>query len=276
MAEVLAETFNVACVQTNSLREVMPNIDAVGELVRKAHDQGADFILLPESVNMMEPRGRNVRETMVLEEDDTFLAAFQRLAQELGSWILIGSLILKISDDQAANRSLLLNDHGDIVARYDKIHMFDVDVGDGQNYRESKLYRPGDSAVVADTPWGKVGLTVCYDLRFPYLYRNLAHQEASFLTMPSAFTRVTGEAHWHVLLRARAIENGCYIFAPAQTGDHAEGRQTYGHSLIVDPWGKVLADGGEDVGVVMAEIDPAQVTKARRKIPSLTHDRQLP
>ena len=271
----MAKIFNVACIQTNSERDVAPNIDAVSDLVRQAHDQGADFILLPESVNMMEPRGRNVREIITYEEDDDFLAAFQCLAQDLGTWILIGSLLVRISDEQAANRSLLINGNGDIVTRYDKIHMFDVDVGDGQNYRESKLYRPGEGAVLADTPWGVVGLTICYDLRFPYLYRALAHQGALFMTVPSAFTRVTGEAHWHVLLRARAIENGCYIFAPAQTGDHAEGRQTFGHSLIIDPWGTVMADGGTDVGFVMAEIDPAQVAKARRKIPSLTHDRPL-
>jgi len=271
----MAETFNVACVQPNSARDAAPNIDAVGNLTRQAHDQGADFILLPESVNMMEPRGRNVREKIVAEEDDVFLAAFQKLAQELSTWILIGSIMIRVSEDQAANRSLLINDSGEIVTRYDKIHMFDVDVGDGQSYHESKLYRPGNQTVVAETPWGPAGLTICYDLRFPYLYRSLAHQGAMFITVPSAFTRVTGEAHWHVLLRARAIENGCYIFAPAQTGEHAEGRQTYGHSLIVDPWGVVLADGGEDVGVVMAAIDPAQVTKARGKIPSLAHGREL-
>jgi predicted amidohydrolase len=271
----MGDTFKLACVQTNSVRDVAPNIEAVGNLVRHAHARGADLILLPETVNMLEPRGRNVREKMALEEDDEFLKAFQALAQELGVWILIGSLILKIGDDRAANRSFLLNDQGKIVARYDKMHMFDVDVGDGQSYRESRLYRPGDRVVVADTPWGKIGLTVCYDLRFPYLYRALAHAGASFITVPAAFTRVTGEAHWHVLLRARAIENGCFVFAPAQTGDHAEGRQTYGHSLVVDPWGAVLADGGEAVGIVMAEIDPALVAQARGKIPSLNHDRKL-
>lgn len=271
----MADTFKVACIQTNSARDEAPNIEAVGELVREAHDQTAKLIMLPESVNMMEPRGRNVREKIVAEEEDAFLAAFQKLAEELKTWILIGSIMIRVSEEQAANRSLLINGNGEIVARYDKIHMFDVDVGDGQSYRESKLYRPGEQAVMAETPWGPVGLTICYDLRFPYLYRTLAHQGALFITVPSAFTRVTGEAHWHVLLRARAIENGCYIFAPAQTGEHAEGRQTFGHSLIVDPWGGVLADGGENVGIVTADIDPAQVAKARGKIPSLTHDRQL-
>ena len=271
----MSEAFKVACIQTNSERDVAPNIEAVSGLVRQAHDQGADFILLPESVNMMEPKGRNVREKIAYEEDDVFLADSQKLAKDLGVWILLGSLLVRISDEQAANRSILINSNGDVVTRYDKIHMFDVDVGDGQSYRESKLYRPGESVIVTDTPWGSLGLTICYDVRFPYLYRALAHQGALFITVPAAFTRVTGEAHWHVLLRARAIENGCFIFAPAQTGDHAEGRQTFGHSLIIDPWGTVLVDGGTDVGFVMAEIDPAQVAKARGKIPSLTHDRSL-
>ena len=271
----MSETFKVACIQTNSERDVAPNIEAVSGLVRQAHDQGADFILLPESVNMMEPKGRNVREKIAYEEDDIFLAAFQKLAKDLGVWILLGSLLVRISDEQAANRSILINSNGDVVTRYDKIHMFDVDVSDGQSYRESKLYRPGESVIVTDTPWGSLGLTICYDVRFPYLYRALAHQGALFMTVPAAFTRVTGEAHWHVLLRARAIENGCFIFAPAQTGDHAEGRQTFGHSLIIDPWGTVLVDGGTDVGFVMAEIDPAQVARARGKIPSLTNDRSL-
>jgi predicted amidohydrolase len=271
----MSEAFKVACIQTNSERDVAPNIEAVSGLVRQAHDQGADFILLPESVKMMEPKGRNVREKIAYEEDDVFLASFQKLAKDLGVWILLGSLLVRISDEQAANRSILINSNGDVVTRYDKIHMFDVDVGDGQSYRESKLYRPGESVIVTDTPWGSLGLTICYDVRFPYLYRALAHQGALFMTVPAAFTRVTGEAHWHVLLRARAIENGCFIFAPAQTGDHAEGRQTFGHSLIIDPWGTVLVDGGTDVGFVMAEIDPAQVAKARGKVPSLTHDRSL-
>ncbi|MEQ8196211.1 MAG: carbon-nitrogen hydrolase family protein [Rhodospirillales bacterium] len=271
----MGDSFKVACVQTNSVRDVAPNIEAVGALVRRAHADGAELIMLPESVNMLEPRGRNMREKMALEEDDAFLEAFRSLAAELGAWILIGSLMLKISDDQAANRSILIDDRGNVAARYDKMHMFDVDVGDGQSYRESRLYRPGDKIVVADTPWGKLGLTVCYDLRFPYLYRALAQAGAEFITVPAAFTRVTGQAHWHVLLRARAIENGCFIFAPAQTGDHAEGRQTFGHSLVVDPWGTVLADGGEAVGIVTAEIDPGLVAKARGKIPSLTHDRKI-
>jgi len=182
---------------------------------------------------------------------------------------------VRVAEDKAANRSILLDPAGRIAARYDKIHMFDVNVPDGQSYRESRAFRPGDVAVLADLPWGRLGLTVCYDLRFPYLYRALAQAGASFLSVPSAFTKLTGEAHWHVLLRARAIETGCFVFAPAQCGTHAEGRQTYGHSLIVAPWGEVLADGGEAPGVVLAEIDPARVDTARSMVPALRHDRRF-
>ena len=174
---------------------------------------------------------------------------------------------------QAVNRSLLIDPHGEIVARYDKIHMFDVDLAEGESYRESNAFRPGGRAVLVETPWGVLGMTVCYDLRFPHLYRGLAQAGADFLAIPSAFTVPTGNAHWHVLLRARAIENGCFVFAPAQWGEHAEGRRTYGHSLIVDPWGEVLADAGEGVGIVTARINLAAIANARRMVPSLQHDR---
>jgi predicted amidohydrolase len=182
---------------------------------------------------------------------------------------------MKLSDTKIANRSFVLNPAGEIAAWYDKIHMFDVDLPNGESYRESKNYQPGDRAVVADLPWGKLGLSICYDLRFPYLYRALAHQGADFLCVPAAFTKVTGEAHWHSLLQARAIENTCFVFAPAQTGKHDDGRSTYGHSLIVDPWGEVLADGGTEVGYVTADIDMARVAEARDRVPSITHDRDF-
>lgn len=172
-----------------------------------------------------------------------------------------------------ANRQFVIDDSGEIVARYSKIHMFDVQVGDGQTYRESNTYRPGEEAVVVDTPWCRLGLSICYDIRFPYLYRDLAKAGAEVIVTPAAFTKVTGEAHWHVLQRARAIENGVFIATAAQTGTHAEGRQTYGHSLVADPWGRVLADAGEPVGVTLVEIDLAEVAAARGKVPSLTHDR---
>jgi predicted amidohydrolase len=242
-------------------------------MVRAARDDGADLIALPENVAMLEPRNRLIREKAETEADHPALAAFRGLARETGAWILVGSLAIRVEGDQVANRSLLLDSGGEIVARYDKIHMFDVDLEGGETYRESAIFRPGEQAVVAETPWGGLGMTVCYDLRFAYLYRALAQAGALMLAVPSAFTQVTGRAHWHVLLRARAIETGCFVIAPAQWGEHAEGRKTFGHSLIVDPWGHVVADGGEAVGLVVAEIDPAKSTEARRMIPSLTHDR---
>jgi predicted amidohydrolase len=187
----------------------------------------------------------------------------------------VGSLAVKTGPEKAANRAFLIDRKGEIVARYDKIHMFDVDLKGGESYRESRSYRPGDLAVVADLPWGRLGITICYDLRFPALYRALAEAGASFLAIPSSFTRQTGEAHWHVLMRARAIENGSFVFAAAQGGDHEDGRATYGHSLVVDPWGRVIAEGGTEPGVVFADVDPAEVAAARGRVPSLQHGRRF-
>ncbi len=269
----MTDRFCVACVQTNSGREVLPNIAAAGALVRDARKAGADFILLPENVAMLEPDDRLLQQKALAEHEHPAVAAFTDLARETGAWLLVGSLAVRISSDKVANRSVLVDPAGEIVARYDKIHLFDVDLNEKESYRESARIAPGGQAVVAATPWGGLGMTVCYDLRFPHLYRSLAKSGADFLAVPAAFTRVTGRAHWHVLQRARAIENGCYVFAPAQCGDHAEGRQTYGHSLVIDPWGEVLADGGEEVGFILAEVDLALVAEARRKIPSLSHDR---
>ncbi len=283
----MSQPFTVACVQTTSGTEVAPNIDAASALVRAAAAGGADFVLLPETVNIMEPRNKRLFEKIAPEEDDECLKAFRALAQETKIWLLAGSLVVEDSAPapeggraKAVNRSFLIDPEGEITARYDKIHMFDVDLGDGETYRESKTYEPGTKAVVADLPWGRLGMTVCYDLRFPRLYRVLAQGDknrpgADFLSIPSAFTRPTGVAHWHVLMRARAIENGCFVFAPAQCGEHEGGRKTYGHSLIIDPWGEVLADGGFDAGFVSAEIDPAKIAEARAKIPSLEHDRDF-
>ena len=269
----MGERFTVACVQTNSSREFEPNIVATSALVREARDAGADFVLLPENVGMLEPISRLLKEKAQPEETHPALAAFRDLARETGVWLLIGSLGIKAPDGRVANRSLIVNPQGAVVARYDRIHMFDVDLGSGESYRKSATIAPGETAVLADTPWGPVGMSVCYDLRFPHLYRRLAQQGAAYLSIPAAFTRTTGRAHWHILQRARAIENGAFVFAPAQTGTHAEGRQTYGHSLIVDPWGTILADAGEEPGLILAEIDPDQVTEARSRVPSLSHDR---
>ncbi|MGF1639490.1 MAG: carbon-nitrogen hydrolase family protein [Rhodospirillales bacterium] len=269
----MSERFVVACVQTNSTRDVAPNLAAASRLVREARQAGADLVMLPENVALLEPNDRLLRDKAQPEAHHSAIAAFSDLARETGAWLLVGSLAVKVSADKVANRSLLIEPAGGLVAHYDKIHLFDVDLDERQHYRESARIEPGGRAVVAETPWGGLGMTVCYDLRFPLLYRTLAKRGADFLAVPAAFTRVTGRAHWHVLLRARAIENGCYVFAPAQCGEHADGRQTYGHSLIVDPWGTVLADAGEEVGFVLAEIDPAAVDEARRRIPSLSHDR---
>jgi deaminated glutathione amidase len=271
----VSAVFKVACVQLNAARDIAPNIAAASALIRKAKAQGAQFILTPENTGMIEPKRPQMLEKAKPEAEHPAIPAFSALAAELDVWLLIGSLQIKLDAATCANRSFLFDDSGRVAARYDKIHMFDVDLKGGESYRESKTFRPGDRAVVTDTPWGKVGLTVCYDLRFAYLYRALAQAGASFLTVPSAFTVPTGQTHWHTLLRARAIETGSFVFAPAQCGEHAEGRKTYGHSLIVAPWGEVLADGGEEPGVITADIDPAKVAEARAMIPALTHDRRF-
>ena len=272
--------FTAACIQFTAGPDPEPNLHQVTELVRRARDAGADLIMTPEASNLIES-GRRRRDKARREADDPFLAGMRELARELGAWLLLGSLVIDPTGEpgaadgetRLANRSFLLDATGAIVTRYDKIHMFDIDLPDGESYRESNAYRPGGQTVVAETPWGRLGMSVCYDLRFPHLYRALAQAGADFLTVPSVFTVPTGRAHWHVLLRARAIENGCFVFAPAQWGEHAAGRKSYGHSLIVDPWGEVLADGGEEVGIITARIDSARVAKVRGSVPSLTHDR---
>jgi predicted amidohydrolase len=266
-------SFRTALVQMNSGREIGPNIELTCRLVREARSAGAELILTPENTTMVEPKRALILDKAVGESEHPAIPTFRSLAAETGAWLLIGSLTIRLDQQSCANRSFLFSPAGEIVARYDKIHMFDVDLPDGESYRESATFRPGERAVVADLPFGKLGLSICYDLRFAYLYRSLAQAGASFLSVPAAFTVPTGRAHWHVLLRARAIETGCYVFAPAQCGEHAEGRRTYGHSLVVSPWGQILAEGGEEPGVILAEIDPAKVEEARRMVPALAHDR---
>jgi predicted amidohydrolase len=270
----MTETVTVACLQVSAGREVEPNLRFVEDMARAAHAAGARFITTPENVVMMEP-DRKARFAKAEDPSNPYaLARFSALAEELGLWFLVGSLAVRTEDEaRLANRSYLIAPSGRIVARYDKIHMFDVDLANGESYRESAHFSPGARAVLAETPWGGLGLTICYDLRFGALYRALAKAGARILTVPSAFTVPTGRAHWHVLLRARAIETGCFVIAPAQTGTHAEGRKTYGHSLIVDPWGEILADGGEATGFITATLDLARVDEARRMVPSLGHDR---
>jgi predicted amidohydrolase len=225
--------------------------------------------------NIMELSRENLFAAIAEEEKDICLAAFRKLARELKIHLHIGSLAIKVSPEKAANRAFIIDPRGEIVARYDKIHMFDVDLAGGESYRESNNFRPGESAVAVDLPFARFGLTICYDLRFPALYRALAEAGATMLTIPAAFTRQTGEAHWHTLIRARAIENGSFVLAAAQGGEHENGRATYGHSLVVDPWGRILAEGDTEPGVIMAEIDPAAVAAARAKVPSLQHGRRF-
>jgi predicted amidohydrolase len=265
--------FRAALLQTTSTNLMPENINVVSQMIRDAVTDGADFVMTPETVGLMERRTHAVFEKTFAEESDPGLAAFRELASELGIWLLIGSLAIKLSDDKLANRSFLINAQGEVAARYDKIHMFDVDLPNGESYRESKNYRPGITAMVAETPWGALGMSVCYDLRFPNLYRELAQAGAKMLTVPAAFTQTTGQAHWHILLRARAIESGCFVFAPAQCGIHADGRETFGHSLVVAPWGEILSDGGEASGIIMADIDLSRIETARSAVPSLNHDR---
>jgi predicted amidohydrolase len=270
-----ASKFKVALIQMRSGLEPEANLAAVLAGVDEAKRGGADYVQTPEMTNVLENKRERLFTKIFGEEQDPTLATLREVARKLSIYIHLGSLAIKASPEKAANRSFLIDRHGDIAARYDKIHMFDVDLAGGESYRESSTYRPGELAIVADLPWGRLGLTVCYDLRFPALYRALAEAGASFLAIPSAFTKQTGEAHWHVLMRARAIENGCFVFAAAQGGMHEHGRETFGHSLVVDPWGKIIAEGGTEPGVIFAEIDPAQVATARGRVPSLSHGRRF-
>ncbi|PPR12732.1 MAG: Hydrolase [Alphaproteobacteria bacterium MarineAlpha9_Bin7] len=263
-----------ACLQLTSGLVMDTNIEEAVRLARIAREQGAVFSLMPENVGLLGPGGA-MRDQATPEHSHPALSSFRDLCAKTGMWILVGSLAILRDDGRLANRSFLINGTGDLVARYDKIHMFDVDLENGERYRESDAYAPGTVAQLAETPWGLVGLTICYDVRFPLLYRTLAQAGAAMVSVPSAFTCSTGAAHWHVLLRARAIETGCYVLAPAQCGTHYGKRETYGHSLIVDPWGEVLADGGDEPGVVIADLDMSDVDSARSSLPSLDHDRSF-
>jgi predicted amidohydrolase len=269
------EKFRAACIQLCSGEDVGANIRAASELIRAAAGGGARFIATPENTSLMAADGGAKLAQSFEEAQDPALPRFAALAKELGVWLLIGSLAIKVGADKTANRSFLIDPKGAVTARYSKIHLFDVDLPSGETYRESNTVAGGGEAVLAATPWGRIGLTVCYDVRFPGLYRRLAQQGAFAFTVPSAFTETTGKAHWHVLLRARAIENGAFVIAPAQGGLHANGRRTYGHSLIVSPWGDVLAEGGSEPGVFAADIDPGLSAEARAKVPSLSHDREF-
>jgi predicted amidohydrolase len=264
-----------ALIQLRSGTDMARNAAEASALIREAAGQGASFVATPEMTNILEPDRPRLRSLARPEREDASVAAFSVLAQELGLWLSIGSLALQGPGEKLVNRSLLFTPDGGIAARYDKIHLFDVDLPTGESLRESHAYDGGAEAVLVETPLGAIGLTICYDMRFPHLYRALAKAGAKLFTVPSAFTVPTGQAHWHVLLRARAIETGSFILAAAQGGRHESGRETYGHSLIVSPWGEVLAEAGTEPGIVIADIDLAQADLARARIPALVHDRSM-
>jgi predicted amidohydrolase len=267
-------TLKAACLQVNASNDMDANIQFAAGLACDARAAGAELVVMPENVSMMEWGRANILAKALPEADHKALHSFKELARETGLWLHTGSLsVLLEGGEKVANRSYLLSPEGEVVAQYDKIHMFDVDLGEGERYRESATFAPGREAVLAETPWTPIGMSICYDLRFPQLYRTLAQAGAQIMVVPAAFTRVTGKAHWHVLLRARAIETGSFVLAPAQCGEHAGGRQTFGHALIVSPWGAILADAGEQPGYIMATLDLDQVSEARGKVPSLEHDR---
>jgi predicted amidohydrolase len=269
-------SFKAAVVQMRSSRDVAENVHLASELVREAASAGADFIATPENTPLMETELSRIDAAAFPDDGaNPTIEAFRTLAQGVERWLLLGSLAVKTEEGRLANRSVLFAPDGAIAARYDKIHMFDVTVSQAERYQESRNFRGGSAPVLARLPWGVLGLSVCYDVRFPHLYRALAKAGAHFLSVPSAFTKVTGQAHWHVLLRARAIETGCYVLAPAQGGRHENGRETFGHSLIVDPWGRIIAEAGEEPAIAIAKIDPAEVERARSRIPALTHDIEL-
>ncbi|MEL6323816.1 MAG: carbon-nitrogen hydrolase family protein [Pseudomonadota bacterium] len=266
----------VACIQMRGGRQIADNLTNTETLISEAYVGGARVVVTPEMTNLVD-LGAKGPDRPVPEGQDPTLVRLASLAREKAITLIIGSLAIALPEDgRKANRSYLITPDGAIAARYDKIHMFDVEIGDGQTYRESRSYRPGDAAVIGEAPAARIGLTICYDLRFPALYQSLARAGAQIITIPAAFTRLTGEAHWHVLLRARAIETGCFILAPAQGGTHEDGRETFGHSLIVSPWGEIIAEKADtDPGVLIAEIDLDDVAKARQRVPSLEGTRSF-
>ena len=262
----------VACIQTNAAPEVETNLLRIEPMIKEARKRGAQLIALPENVNLLTCGREKLFARVKNEAEDPTIKFIAQMARETDAWILAGSIAVNVGHERLANRSYLFNTDGKIVAYYDKIHMFDATLSASESYRESTNYRGGDRAVVADTPWGKIGLTICYDLRFPHLHRALAKAGASIIAVPAAFAMSTGKLHWHVLLRARAIETGCYIIAPAQCGEHDGKRWTYGHSLIIAPSGEIIAEAGDEPTIIMAELDLDKVLETRQMLPSLQHD----
>ena len=269
----MSNNFRVALIQNSAIDDLDHNVTECETFIRQAVSDNADLICLPEYFACLEKSDTAYLANGYAESNHPALQHFIALAKECGKWLLLGSLPIKISPEKVHNRSFLLDPSGAVAATYNKIHLFNVSLKQGELYEESRTVEPGDSTAIAQLPWGKLGLSICYDVRFPQLYRHLAKSGADFISVPAAFTATTGAAHWHVLLRSRAIETGSYIFAPGQCGRRPWGRKTYGHSLVVAPWGEVLADGGEEPGVTIVEVDPGAVAEARRMIPSLSHDR---
>jgi predicted amidohydrolase len=264
----------VAALQLCASDDPVANLAHTLSMVQRASEAGAQFIATPEVTNCVSSSRRRQNKVLALQENDQTLAAMCTAAARFGVWISVGSLALKLpDDDRFTNRSFMIDPSGQIVAQYDKIHMFDVTLSETEQYRESDGYRAGDHAVIANTAFGKIGMTICYDIRFPHLYRGLAKSGASILLIPAAFAQPTGRAHWEVLLRARAIETGCYVIAAAQTGEHQTSqrrpRKTYGHSMIVSPWGEIMADAGEDQGIIYADLDLSLVESTRARVPSI-------
>jgi len=269
--------FKAACIQINSSNNMDDNINRSIELIKEAKNSGADFVFTPENTCFMSYDRKDFFNNIDEMEVHKAFVAYKQLAKELDIWLLIGSIAVVSPDEKgrAFNRSILFDNSGNVVSKYDKIHLFDVELPTGERFAESNNYCAGNESVIAGTPWGDLGMTICYDLRFPHLFRHIAKQGVKFISIPAAFVRYTGEAHWEVLLRARAIENGSYIFAPAQTGKHSDNRETFGHSMIIDPWGKILANAGSNEGFIIAEIDTSLVDETRDIIPSLKHDKDF-
>ena len=264
--------FRAACIQNTASRDIAANIAWVCGRIDDAVAGGAEFIALAETVGLIEPVNAQIPAATSSETDDAGLAAFRASAAKHKVVILVGSQLIS-EPGKIYNRSFLLGRQGEIIARYNKLHMFDIELKNGESYLESEAIAAGDKAVMVTTEWGQLGLSICYDLRFGALYRTFAQAGADFITIPAAFTQTTGAAHWHTLVRARAIETGCFVLAPNQCGHHCDKRFSYGHSLIVDPWGEILADGGAEPGVIYADIDLAEVAKVRNRIPSLRNER---
>ena len=263
--------FRAACVQMRAGIDRERNIADALELIAEAAEKGASFVATPEMTNVVDRKADRMFATLPDEPGLTEIAAFSKAAKSHGVWLLIGSMAVKTGERKAANRSFLFAPDGSIAAQYDKLHMFDVDLPNGESWKESNVYKPGERAVLVTTPLAKIGLTICYDVRFPAVYRRLAQAGAEVLCVPAAFTRQTGKAHWKSLLSARAIENGAFVVAPAQGGTHEDGRETYGHSMIIGPWGEILAEApGDAPGVILADIDVSAAREARQRIPNLS------